>query len=55
MAIQADDGKQYRVRLKKPVRVSEHVVMTPATDNVVKGKVLKTLPEEAVASYEELA
>jgi hypothetical protein len=55
MAIQADDAKQYRVKLTKVVRVSEEIVMTPATDNVVKGKLLKTLPEEAVVSFEEVA
>ena len=49
-----DDDKRYRVKLKKVVRVNEHVAMTPTTDNLVVGKTLKTIPEDAIVSYEEV-
>ncbi len=46
-----DDTKQYKVVLLKVVRLEE-VALTPASDNVVKGSLLKTFPEDAVESYD---
>jgi hypothetical protein len=47
-----DDNKQYQVVLLKVVKLEE-IALTPATDNVVKGSLLKTFPEDAVDSFAE--
>lgn len=47
-----DDTKQYTVILVKVVRMEE-IALTPATDNVVKGSLLKTFPVDAVDSFVE--
>jgi hypothetical protein len=47
-----DDTKQYKVVLLKVIKLEE-IALTPATDNVVKGSLLKTFPEDAVDSFEE--
>ena len=47
-----DDAKQYRVVLLKVVRLEE-IALTPASDNVVKGSLLKTFPADAVDSFAE--
>jgi hypothetical protein len=49
----ADDTKQYKVKVNKAV-THGRAVLTPATENIVKGKVLKLLPSAAVDSFEEV-
>jgi hypothetical protein len=46
------DDKHYRVKVKRPVEIGA-MVLAPTTDNVVKGKVLNSLPDDVVDSYEE--
>lgn len=49
-----DDDTQYRVKLSKAITLPElQVALSPSTDNVVKGRVLKSFPAEAVAAVEE--
>jgi hypothetical protein len=40
------------VKLLKVIKL-EHIALTPTTDNIVKGSVLKTWPVDAVDSYVE--
>jgi hypothetical protein len=47
-----DDDTQYNVKLLKVIKL-EHIALTPTTDNIVKGSVLKTWPVDAVDSYVE--
>jgi hypothetical protein len=48
-----DDNKQYRVKVNRPVQIFEHTTITPVTENVVSGSVLRTIPEEAIVSFEQ--
>jgi hypothetical protein len=48
-----DDAKQYKIKVNKAIPYGR-AILTPATENVVKGKVLKTFPEAAVDSIEEM-
>jgi hypothetical protein len=48
-----DEAKHYRVKVNRPMELGA-TTLTPTTDNVVKGKVLSTLPEDVVESYEEV-
>jgi hypothetical protein len=45
-----DPDALYVVKVKRPVRVGESVI-TPTTENRVKGKVLQDLPQDAIESY----
>jgi hypothetical protein len=47
---QLDPDALYVVKVKRPVRVGESVI-TPTTENRVKGKVLQDLPQDAIESY----
>jgi|RhiMetdeSRZDD1v2_1073273.scaffolds.fasta_scaffold4927313_1 hypothetical protein len=47
---QADPDKHYVVKVKRPLRVGESVI-TPTTENRIKGKVLQDLPQDAIESY----
>jgi hypothetical protein len=47
---QVDPETLYVVKVKRPVRVGESV-MTPTTENSIKGKVLQDLPQDAIESY----
>jgi hypothetical protein len=47
-----DDDKQYRVKLLKVVK-TEHIVLTPTSDNIIKGSTLKSWPTDAVDSFVE--
>lgn len=47
-----DDTKQYKVVLLKVVKL-EDIALTPSADNVVKGSLLKTFPEDVVDSFVE--
>jgi hypothetical protein len=47
---QADPDKLYVVKVKRPLRVGESVI-TPTTENRIKGKVLQDLPQDAIESY----
>jgi len=48
-----DADKQYRVKLKRVVKLGEgRTVLHPRNDNVIKGRVLETILD-FVASYEE--
>lgn len=45
----------YRIRVKRtvPYGMSGRVFLTPATDNVVKGKVISTIPDDAIELIED--
>jgi len=45
-----DPDALYVVKVKRPLRVGESVI-TPTTENRVKGKVLQDLPQDAIESY----
>jgi hypothetical protein len=45
-----DPEALYMVKVKRPVRVGESI-MTPTTENRVKGKLLQDLPQDAIESY----
>jgi hypothetical protein len=47
-----DDDTQYRVQLLKVIKL-EHTALTPVTENIVKGSVLKLWPVDAVDSFSE--
>jgi hypothetical protein len=47
---QVDPDKSYVVKVKRPVRVGESV-MTPTTENRLKGKLLQDLPQDVIESY----
>ena len=53
-SVEAD--KLYRVRVKRtvPYGLSGRVFMTPATDNVVKGKVISTIADDAIDMIEDI-
>jgi hypothetical protein len=51
LAVEPD--QQYRVKVKRPIQIGR-ATLTPVTDNVVKGKVLSTLPEDAIEHYEPI-
>ena len=52
--VEAD--KLYRLRVKRsvPVGLSGRMFLTPVTDNVVKGKVISGLADEAIESIEDV-
>jgi hypothetical protein len=47
---QLDPDALYVVKVKRPVRVGESI-MTPTTENRIKGKVLQDLPQDTIESY----
>jgi hypothetical protein len=47
-----DDDKQYHVQINKVIK-TEHIVLTPTSDNIVKGVVLKSWPIDSIDSFEE--
>ena len=49
-----DDNKQYNLELNTVIKLSEHVTLIPGLPMVVKGKVIKTLPPEAIVSAVEV-
>jgi hypothetical protein len=51
---QVEADTMYRVRVKRavPFGPSGRTIMTPATDNVVKGKVISAMADEDIESIE---
>lgn len=47
---EVDPETLYIVKVKRPVRVGESVI-TPTTENRVKGKLLQDLPQDAIEFY----
>lgn len=49
-----DPERLYRVKVRRAVRLGKHgtIVMTPMSENLVRGKVLATIPAEDIESSE---
>ena len=53
---QVDDEKMYLLKVTRavPYGVSGRNFLTPATENVVKGKVISTIPDDAIETIEDV-
>lgn len=51
-----EDEKLYRVKMTRsvPFGTDGRIFLTPATDNVLKGKVITDIPDDAIESIEDV-
>jgi hypothetical protein len=53
-SVQPDTLYKLRVKRSVPYGSSGRVFMTPATDNIVKGKVISTISDDAIDTIEDI-
>ena len=53
-SVQPDTLYKLRVTRSVPYGASGRVFLTPITENIVKGKVISTLDDDAIASIEDI-